>query len=404
VKRNVCLFLLFVAMSILLPAQSQAWQSQAWQATAWPGSSAGVTARPHRGHPHAEADAPRSLPPFETPASLACVYRLARPLVPGCPVLETSAVPTGGSGLIAIVNAFDNPPALADLNVFSRRFGLPQCSASNPCFSKAYATGTKPPPDGLWAQSASVVTEYAHAFAPQARIVLVEAASSAIEDMWFAVRAANTILQNHGGGQMILPFSILEEADETSFDSNFTAPGVVYISGNEGSLGIFDYPATSPNVIALGGTGFVRDANGNFVREEATTFWAGGRSIYEARPSYQDGIEGRVGNRRGIPDAAFAGDPIRGAILYYTSVSFDGFVGWIYEGNVGVGEAGWAGIINRANSHAAGSREELSMFYGSIGDASVFRDITRGQAFGISARPGWDFLTGVGTGVGLKGK
>ena len=144
-------------------------------------SASGITARPHRGHPQFESTATRTPPPFETPASLACVYRLAQPLVPGCPVLGTSAVPTGGSGVIAIVDAFDNPPALADLNVFSRRFGLPECNSSNRCFSKVYATGVKPPPDGLWAQSASVVTEYAHAFAPQAQIVLVEAASSAIE-------------------------------------------------------------------------------------------------------------------------------------------------------------------------------------------------------------------------------
>jgi kumamolisin len=366
-------------------------------------SGVGVAAHPHRGLPHLEAAVSRSSPPYETPASLACVYQLAEPVVPGCPVLGTSAVPTGGSGVIAIVNAFDNPPALADLNVFSRRFGLPVCGSTNPCFSKVYATGVKPQEDGLWAQSASVVTEYAHAFAPQAQIVLIEAASASISDMWFAVHKANTILANHGGGQMILPFSILEESDETDFDQLFTTAGVVYISGNEGSLGIFDYPATSPNVIALGGTGFVRDGNGNFVREQATTFWAGGKSLYESRPSYQDGID-KVGNRRGIPDAAFAGDPINGAILYYTSVSLDGFVGWIYEGNVGVGEAGWAGMINRANTHAASTQDELSMFYGSIGDTSVFRDITKGQAFEVFAGPGWDFVTGAGTGIGLKGK
>jgi kumamolisin len=390
-----------IRLLLLLTACSVSCTAHAQIAAA---SASGLTARPHRGRPQFESTATPTPPPFETPASLACVYRLAQPLVPGCPVLGTSAAPTGGSGVIVIVDAFDNPPAVADLNVFSRRFGLPECNSSNRCFSKVYATGVKPPPDGLWAQSASVVTEYAHAFAPQAQIVLVEAASSAIEDMWFAVGVANTILASHGGGQMILPFSILEEADETTFDSFFTTPGVIYISGNEGSLGIFDYPATSPNVIALGGTGFVRDADGNFVREEATTFWAGGRSLYEARPSYQDGIAGNVRNSRGIPDAAFAGDPITGAILYYTSVSVDGFVGWIYEGNVGVGEAGWAGIINRANSHAANTQAELTKFYGSIGDKSVFRDITKGQAFGISAGLGWDFLTGVGTGIGLKGK
>jgi len=375
--------------------------SVAWAAQAQ--MSASVAAHPHRGLPHLEAAVSRTSPPYETPASLACVYQLAEPLVPGCPVLGTSAVPTGGSGVIAIVNAFDNPPALADLNVFSQRFGLPLCSSTNPCFSKVYATGVKPPEDGLWAQSAAVVTEYAHAFAPQAQIVLVEAASPSISDMWFAVHKANTILARHGGGQMILPFSILEESDEIEFDQLFTTPGVVYISGNEGSLGIFDYPATSPNVIALGGTGFVRDANGNFVREQATTFWAGGRSVFESRPSYQDGVD-KIGTQRGIPDAAFAGDPITGAILYYTSVSEDGFVGWIFEGNVGVGEAGWAGMINRAGSHAGSTQEELSMLYGSIGDASVFSDITKGQAFEVFAGPGWDFVTGAGTGIGLKGK
>lgn len=121
----------------------------------------------------------------------------------------------------------------------------------------------------------------------------------------------------------------------------------------------------------------MRDANGNCVREQATTFWEGGKSQYESRPSYQDGID-QIGSQRGIPDAAFEGDPIHGASLYYSSVSNDGFVGWIFEGNVGVGQAGWAGVINRANSHAASTQEELSMFYGSIRGASVFRDITKG--------------------------
>jgi kumamolisin len=389
VKPHIRLFLVFAVCSVACAAQVQV--------------RTGVVAHPHRGLPQVAAATTRSFPPYETPASLACVYLLVPDVVPGCPVLGTSEVPTGGSGMIAIVNAFDNPPALADLNVFSQRFGLPQCSPSNRCFSKVYATGVQPPEDGLWAQSASVVTEYAHAFAPQAQIVLVEAASSSIDDMWFAVDKANAMLASHGGGQMILPFSILEESDETRFDHHFTTPGVIYISGNEGSLGIFDYPATSPNVIALGGTGFVRDPNGNFMSEQATTFWAGGKSLYESRPSYQDGIE-KVGSQRGIPDVAFAGDPIHGAILYYTSVSSNGFVGWIFEGNVGVAEAGWAGMINQAQTHAASTQEELSMFYGSIGDSTEFRDITKGQAFLVFAAPGWDFLTGVGAGVGLKGK
>ena len=223
--------------------------------------------------------------------------------------------------------------------------------------------------------------------------------------MWFAVGKANLILANHGGGQMILPFSILETATETTFDSLFTTPGVVYISGNEGSLGLFDYPGVSPNVICLGGTGLVRDkTTGNFEGEMATSFWTGGQSVYESRPSYQDGVESKVGTQRGIPDLAFATDPISGAVLYYTSVDFDGFVGWIYEGNVAIGEAGWAGIINRAGSHAASTQAELTLLYSALGDTTVLRDITKGKGIGKSARPGWDFMTGIGVPVGLKGK
>jgi kumamolisin len=364
-----------------------------------------VVARPHRGLAKMAALlAPDALPPYETPASLACIYRLAQTTVPGCPVLRTTEVLSGGSGVIAIVNAFDNPSALADLNVFSQHFGLPQCNASNPCFQTVFATGVRPPEDGLWAQGASSVTEYAHAFAPNAQIVLVEAASSAASDMWFAVNKANLILANHGGGQMILPFSILETPVETTLDSLFTTPGVIYISGNQGSLGLFDYPGISPNVICLGGTGVVRDPAGNFVAEMASSYWTGGQSVYESRPSYQDAIADKVGTQRGIPDLAFASDPIKGAILYYTSVDFDGFVGWIYEGNVGIGEAGWAGIINRANTHAASSQDEMALLYSGLGNPAEFRDITTGRGIGKSARPGWDFLTGIGVDMGLLGK
>lgn len=365
-----------------------------------------AVARPHTGHPQMlSAGALAAVPPpYETPASLACVYHLATPLVAGCPVLGTTAVPTGGSGIIAVVTAFDHPRAIGDLNVFSKNFGLPLCGSSNPCFKKVFATGTKPPMDPLWAQTAAQVIEYAHAFAPKAQIMLVEAASSAITDMWDAVDVASAKLVLHGGGQMILPFSILEESDETIFDSHFTAPGVIYISGNQGGLGFFDYPAASPNVLALGGSGLIRDSKGNFVSEVATSFWAGGQSLFEKRPSYQKGIATIVGTHRGIPDAAFASDPITGAVLFYTSVSLNGFVGWLFSGNIGIAEAAWAGMINRAGSHAANTPAELTMLYQHLGDKTIFRDITQGQAFGIQAKPGWDFLTGLGSTFGLKGK
>jgi subtilase family serine protease len=122
--------------------------------------------------PHQLAGAtpqPAELPPFsgylfETPASAACVYHLASPRVPGCnPNLTTTNV-TGGSKAIAIVDAYDDPNAAADLAFFSAQFGLPKAN-----FSVVYAT-TKPAidPTGGWEIEESLDIEWAHAMAPSA--------------------------------------------------------------------------------------------------------------------------------------------------------------------------------------------------------------------------------------------
>lgn len=204
--------------------------------------------RPHHSGVHHLANlADRRIPPFETPPSIACVYGMVANLVPGCPVLGTTDLPTGGSGIIAVVNAFDYPTALADLNTFSKHFHLPACNASNPCFAKVYAAGTKPPTDALWSANAAEVIEYAHAFAPGAKIVLVEAAGGSIVQVWQALLKANQIIATQGGkGQVILPFGSPEDAQELDTDVLFTTPGIFYISGNEGAPNFFEYPAASP--------------------------------------------------------------------------------------------------------------------------------------------------------------
>src|SRR5205814_10193800 len=78
----------------------------------------------------------------ETPASLGCVYFLVSTRVAGCNPLSATLNPSGGSKVIAIVDAFDDPNAATDLAMFSTQFGLP---AAN--FSKVFANGVKPPPD-----------------------------------------------------------------------------------------------------------------------------------------------------------------------------------------------------------------------------------------------------------------
>src|SRR5271166_6525 len=72
---------------------------------------------------------------YETPASLACVYGLVPP-VTGCSPNTATANPTGGSKMIAIVDAYDAPNAAKDLSAFSTQFGLPPAN-----FQVVYASG-----------------------------------------------------------------------------------------------------------------------------------------------------------------------------------------------------------------------------------------------------------------------
>ena len=368
-------------------------------------TSAGPVVRPNFRGPHFPANPELGIP-FETPASLACVYRVVKDIVAGCSPLIARTLPNGGSDTIAVVNALDYPTAEDDLNVFSRRFSVPECDDANPCFSVIFASGRRPPTDSLWASNAANVIEYAHAFAPKARIILVEAATATLPDLMVAVQRANELIAASptGRGQVLMPWGSFEAVSNRDCDPLFTTPGVIYIAGNGGGPGFLEYPATSPNVIAVGGTSIERDNRGNFVGEASTTFWAGGMSAIEPRPSYQDGIESIVHERRGVPDLAFASDPFASPEIYYDSIPLDGFVGWEFTGSVGFGEAFWGGVINRAGGTAQSTVEELTLMYSNLGNTKVFRNVTRGMAIGVHAGPGWDFVTGLGVDVGLIGK
>src|SRR6266567_505039 len=103
-----------------------------------------------------------SSPSGETPGSLSCVYQtVSGPS--GCPISNSTAVATGGSGIIAIVDAYDYPTAAADFAAFSSKFGLPTGN-----FQVVYASGTRPKANCSWAQEAALDIEWSHAMAPNA--------------------------------------------------------------------------------------------------------------------------------------------------------------------------------------------------------------------------------------------
>src|ERR1017187_4929423 len=83
----------------------------------------------------------------------------------------------GAGATVAIVDAFDSPNVEANLGTFSAIYGLPTCTTLNGCFKKVNQTGGTTPPayNNGWGLEINLDTQWVHAIAPLAKIILVEA-------------------------------------------------------------------------------------------------------------------------------------------------------------------------------------------------------------------------------------
>ncbi len=333
---------------------------------------------------------------YETPASLACVYGLVT-VVSGCNPNKVTAVPSGGSRMIAIVDAFDAPNAASDLAHFSQQFGLPPAS-----FQVVYASGVQPAHDLGWELEASLDIEWAHAMAPQAQILLVEAASNSITDLMAAEDVASRMVNAAHGGEVSNSWGSGEFSGETSYESHFLKAGVVFIASSGDNPGT-SWPSVSQNVVAAGGTTVRRNpSNGNFLSEAAWDSAGGGVSWYETRPSYQSKITAVVGNYRGVPDVSFDSNPLTGVWIYDSNAG-----GWYIVGGTSVAAPALAGVLNLAGSFYTSSNAQLAAMYAKVGVATSYTDISSGYCgpySGYTVASGWDLCTGMGTAKGKTGK
>src|SRR5512141_2434592 len=191
---------------------------------------------------------------------------------------------TAGAGkVIAIVDAYDDPTAEQDLGVFSAQYGLPACTTANGCFKKVNQTGgtSYPRVNTGWALEISLDIQWAHAIAPGAKILLVEASSNSFTNLLaaedYAKTHANYVSNSWGGSE----FSV-----ESSYDSHFAQAGVSFFvsSGDAGTPA--EYPSASPNVISVGGTTLHLSGN-TLTSEPGWSSGGGGCSTYETATSAQ---------------------------------------------------------------------------------------------------------------------
>lgn len=362
---------------------------------------------------------------YQTPASIACVYGLTT-AVSGCNPYTATAVPSGGSKAIAIVDAYDDPNALSDLSVFSTQFGVVAPTSSN--FQVVYAppggttsgscvgSGTEPAVDttGGWELEEALDIEMAHSMAPNATLYLVEAQSNALSDLYCAVTVASNLVNAAGGGEVSMSWIASEYSTETSVDSLvFATPNVVYFAAAGDYPAVF-YPSTSPNVVSVGGTSLGMNlTTGNFTGESAWQLTGGGPSAYEPRPSYQNSISKTVGSYRGTPDVSANADPWTAVWVYDTYQMqgdppcdlSNGWYCWWEVGGTSVATPLWAGIVNAAGSFSASTSAELTKLYAD--SRSDFNALTSGSCgwyAGWFASSSWNFCTGLGSPKSYKGK
>ncbi|MFZ0229708.1 MAG: hypothetical protein WAL41_22810, partial [Mycobacterium sp.] len=233
----------------------------------YPDSSVPRPGRPHTNYFFVDSVDATTTPSntAETPASLACVYKLVSG-TSGCPIATSTTVPSGGWGAIALVEAGVYPTAAADLAAYSAYYGLPPAD-----LTVVWVNNQKPPLYSDWLVEQALDIEWAHAMAPQAKIYLVEAPTCKTEcqtdPIWGAVQLAAQLVAAAGGGEVSMSWGDAEASEELGWDGYFTGNNVVFFAatGDHG-LGKSSYPAASPNVVAVGGTRFTRH-DGEFVSE-----------------------------------------------------------------------------------------------------------------------------------------
>jgi hypothetical protein len=402
---------LVLGMTALVPAAS------ATASAGWP-----VRPEPAAGLPAARMHAVRLACPRPVSLNMAACLALVRSDVAGhLGLFAAGSVPAGygprdlrsayalpsGSGgtgeTVALVDAFDDPHAAADLSVYRSQYGLAPCTTANGCFEKVNQEGRQgsyPKADSGWAEEESLDIDMVSAACPLCHILLVEASSNSTDDLGKAVDEAVALrarfVSNSYG-------TVGEPPAETTLDQNYDHPGVV-VTASAGDSGYGpEYPAASQYVTSVGGTTLVR--NSSVPRGWKESVWgsaSGGQgtgsgcSAQEPKPSWQTD---RRCPLRTIADVSAVADPATGVAVYDTYQNS----GWQEFGGTSVASPLIAAIYALAGTPQVGTYPARYPYDAHIADASLLNDVTSGAngtctpAYLCTGRPGYDGPTGLGT-------
>ena len=329
---------------------------------------------------------------------------------------------TGQGQTVVITDAYDDPAIVSDVNTYSQQFGLPlacgTAGAGSTCF-----TFTVQDPDGTagsdpgWGTETSLDVEMVHAIAPRASIVLMEAHDASVPAFDSAIDHAARLKPAVISDSWSLTGT--EFAAQTKLDGHCRLAHSLCVFSSGDDSNPTGWPATSPDVLAVGGTSLQLATDGSVSSETAwgTQYGGegggGGLSYIERRPAYQRKVNPSA--YRGVPDVSFDADPATGVAVYDS----DDITGqWLQVGGTSVGAPAWSGILAVVAQLRAAAGKPPLVAAGYAAQRAIYglhaglADITQGENGPVpvssewggnscgpqcQARPGYDYVTGLGS-------
>ena len=295
---------------------------------------------------------------------------------------------------VAIVDAYDDPTAAADLATYRSTFGLPACGTG--CFTKVNQSGgtAYPRANGGWAQEISLDLDMVSAACPSCHILLVEASSASFTNLAAAVAYAASVpgvraISNSYGGSDSSNIAAYENAAQAGI-------AVTASTGDNGYQ--VQSPASFSDVVAVGGTSLRKDSS---LRGWSESAWSGagsGCSTINAT-TIQNTAATQCGKKANADVSADA-DPNTG-VAVYDSTAYQGRSGWLVFGGTSASSPFIASLYAQA-----GNFNSSAATY-TWGHSTALNDVTAGSNGTCSttvwchAGVGWDGPTGLGTPNGI---
>jgi subtilase family serine protease len=295
---------------------------------------------------------------------------------------------TSGGRTVAIVDAYDDPTAEADLATYRSKYGLSACTTANGCFRKVNQSGGKtyPKANGGWAQEISLDLDMVSATCGDCHILLVEASSSSFANLGAGV--------NYAATQGVSAISNSYGGSDTAQSSAYNHPGIaVTASTGDSGYGI-QSPASYDAVVAVGGTSLKKASSTRGWTESAWSGAGSGCSTLNAKPAWQTSVTQCSG--KAAADVSAVADPSTG-VAVYDSTSYQGAKGWLVFGGTSASSPIIASVYALSGNTSGYPASYTWAHAGGLNDVTSGSNGSCPTTVWCHAGTGWDGPTGLGT-------